>query len=758
MKRLASPRAGTDAPCLFTAGATVALSFSLDPGPPNPPPPPPPPPGEGEGEGEGEGGLTCNCPEQITVVVRAVSEDPAHNEHVELTANGTTYHSDESDEVSCVVTQGTPIRVKAIPSYEGFQSWSSTPASPIHGCLFEDPPEQQDWFFVTDHDHGDLEIVAMFAKGSRVVNPRATGYGYVTIDAPGCSLTPSGNDTEIEGPIRARVTVEVTGQNGYQWGHWTWEGAYNHERYEPAVFRLTNPLTAGDPRLTAHVWASTDSHLSMTYRTVTVTPDQHGYVTGFTCPSYINPSIDALLIVAEQGQADAAMQVADAWKVYLNAHADPGYEFGSWYDAGEDPISTQDTSLTLTNVSADAAYSVQFRARPRLTVTTAVVDKDGNPYDGDEFETHCGGYVTRNDTHYDYATAQAVSLTAHAFISCGWAFHHWEEDRIEVIATGVLPVTMDDNRKVKAVFAPQATGPCKDLIISAPSLAPPTANNFAYNDSATDACNVHAEGTTEDGTQNDLLQWYLTSISGSSQTCTNNARGPSVTFTYSALPDSNNSFGDKTLRLSHPNRCEYVARTVQIFFAEEATNHPGAGHGTVPNWYYYWEQTDARGGGSHTLAPGAEGSRTFWDAQQHRYAAYIGRDAFDEHTFVENEGLWARYTVRGIHCYAYACRHEAKHVEDFTLWWNGDDNNRNQTTDRDGDWIPNDIEPTLASPGPFNPDENDSNSNGTDDVEEWCTWKMAPWDFWEVAPVAPPEGVPKVLEYDWGANGTQADR
>jgi hypothetical protein len=148
------------------------------------------------------------------------------------------------------------------------------------------------------------------------------------------------------------------------------------------------------------------------------------------------------------------MKVANGWKGHLRACASPGYELESWYDAGENPISTEDTSLWLGTVTGDAAYRVEFRARPRLTVTTAVVDMDGNRYDTDEFETHCGGYVTRNDTHYDYATAQAVSLTAHAFISCGWAFHHWEEDCVIGGATNPLTVTIDDDKTVTAVFAP----------------------------------------------------------------------------------------------------------------------------------------------------------------------------------------------------------------------------------------------------------------------------------------------------------------
>lgn len=265
------------------------------------------------------------------------------------------------------------------------------------------------------------------------------------------------------------------------------------------------------------------------------------------------------------------------------------------------------------------------------------------------------------------------------------------------------------------------------LEITSPDGNPSTDNHFVFDTAAhpNGQCVVHATGTTHVASEDPNMWWFIGWISGSTTTSDPDpAEGAEVEFTYTTLPSANSEFGVKELHLKHLMfESDMVMTPVEIFFPRDATNHPGGG---TPNWYYYWSQT-AASYGTHSYAPGT----SYTDFLGGSWIARIGDDAC---------GNWGGYD--GIDFFAYVCRHEARHQQDFsTLWGAGTD--RDNQRDPDRDWLPT-ISPvtgaTESSLGmPFHPPTGydptlaasvpDHFGYGTAwrDCEDYCMHRQVPW-------------------------------
>lgn len=165
-------------------------------------------------------------------------------------------------------------------------------------------------------------------------------------------------------------------------------------------------------------------------------------------------------------------------------------------------------------------------------------------------------------------------------------------------------------------------------------------------------------------------------------------------FTYTGMPQQNNSFGTKCVEVD----CTYLLTSqhaeVQAFFDKSSDNHPDPElpkapgvTSRTPNWYYYWEQTGARYG-THRYGgsvPGQSGL-THWENGQWVSDIY---DGACEHA--GNLACWGG--AEGIDFYANVCRHEAKHLTNFNAWWT---NGWISSLDLDLDSIPDSIEHNLT--------------------------------------------------------------
>jgi hypothetical protein len=137
------------------------------------------------------------------------------------------------------------------------------------------------------------------------------------------------------------------------------------------------------------------------------------------------------------------------------------------------------------------------------------------------------------------------------------------------------------------------------------------------------------------------------------------AEGERITFTYTSLPQKNSDFGPKVLTSAiTEGQCACTKKqTLRAFFDADSVGNPD---GTVPNWYYYWKQTDAVTGAAKRvtmkyqsviptdpLTPASGTVAARWDGpteelrlrtkgvdvRRHRGAMRLHEEADDSHVF-----------------------------------------------------------------------------------------------------------------------------
>jgi hypothetical protein len=216
-------------------------------------------------------------------------------------------------------------------------------------------------------------------------------------------------------------------------------------------------------------------------------------------------------------------------------------------------------------------------------------------------------------------------------------------------------------------------------------------------------------------------------------------------FTYTTLPSSNNSFGDKEVIMT----CTSPVSTTQIsyvrvFFNKTADNHPlpdAPNHNSspTPNWYYYWSQTPAFYGQVKYSNAGSGSGRTTFDSATSTWMALIESGAASQNL----AGPWNN--AKGIDFFANVCRHEEQHRLDMIAFW-GPNSGRVAADDPDGDLIPTnrngfieaDLTPAahhvLWPQEEYNPSQASSvhddvnyGSVGWRDIEDYAMHRQPPW-------------------------------
>lgn len=213
--------------------------------------------------------------------------------------------------------------------------------------------------------------------------------------------------------------------------------------------------------------------------------------------------------------------------------------------------------------------------------------------------------------------------------------------------------------------------------------------------------------------------------------------GRSVTLTLTGLPKYNdppglnNGLGDFEIKAGIPDSpCGVIWKfvTVHLFYPEEKTNHPGAGSGTTPNWYYYWDQISFVDYWNIQYDPSRALGHTDWSGTA--WVGYVGTENNESYTVPD--GPLAQEVLEGVDHFAWACRHEGRHCETSTSWYpNGYQPGLDAA---DHDWMPDGQESALGGTwqhplngGPFIVGAWDTDGDQMRDDEDYTQWTQCPW-------------------------------
>lgn len=205
-----------------------------------------------------------------------------------------------------------------------------------------------------------------------------------------------------------------------------------------------------------------------------------------------------------------------------------------------------------------------------------------------------------------------------------------------------------------------------------PNDQPVTDNNFTFDTASfpNGKAVIPVVGTSGVSSEDPGLQWELTPIEAVNQgvgstlaSTPSPPRGASVSFRYNGLPSLNDQFGNKTLTLSHPQGDSPRTQTIKLFFSSSATNHPGAGTGVTPNWFFYWKQTIAAWGDAQ-YSTDTENNLGETKFANNTWRVYVG--PANNGSYVPPSGINQGRTLNGIDNFAWAVRHEGLHktIED----------------------------------------------------------------------------------------------
>jgi hypothetical protein len=216
-----------------------------------------------------------------------------------------------------------------------------------------------------------------------------------------------------------------------------------------------------------------------------------------------------------------------------------------------------------------------------------------------------------------------------------------------------------------------------------------------------------------------LIDWWLVYPSQ----MFNQAGGTMPTFTpwpgtnglwgtryFSITMDSSSNAGqDGELNLTGTPSFINGSQNVNVFYDIKGKQNPSAANPQPPNWFFYWSQTTAYAGtmtyDPRNAAPNAYG-RCRYDMPP-GYPCYLSDGCCGAYA-TPRVGQNANQNLNYIDTFAWGCRHEWAHHNDFTAWWGaGGTTYPNDPLDRDADLIPNAMEGPggigAAGGGPYNP-------------------------------------------------------
>lgn len=183
--------------------------------------------------------------------------------------------------------------------------------------------------------------------------------------------------------------------------------------------------------------------------------------------------------------------------------------------------------------------------------------------------------------------------------------------------------------------------------------------------------------------------------------------------TFTGLPANNSDFGKKKAKIAFDGQmvCE---NPYEVFFARDAKNHPGAGAGTTPNWFFYWEQV----GGFGNLAYGGSHA-TRWG-----YYDYNGSDGHLDKAIIYDKVVLTDNPTgpmgkAGMDCFGQTAHHELKHYMQFHSSGYPDANGDGvpewtASQDTDSDWLSDSYEDSHG----FDKAKKDTDGDGILDLEE----------------------------------------
>jgi hypothetical protein len=228
-------------------------------------------------------------------------------------------------------------------------------------------------------------------------------------------------------------------------------------------------------------------------------------------------------------------------------------------------------------------------------------------------------------------------------------------------------------------------------------------NEFTFTAANPGVLTINLEAQVDPAGAADLAKGaccFLTdTIAGSTRSWSSrDSSGDSLvqTVTFTGLPAANSSFGAKTAQV-YFNGLMRDEQSYEVFFdgSSSAKNHPGAGAGVTPNWFFYWKQTSANAGDMHY---DATKSRSYCDWDNPNYTCYLTSDDNGSYE-TPDVGANANTTVIGIDNFAWTARHEWQHHQEKVEWWGA--GGYNSLNDLDTDGIPDSVEsdPSVCLPG-----------------------------------------------------------
>lgn len=304
-------------------------------------------------------------------------------------------------------------------------------------------------------------------------------------------------------------------------------------------------------------------------------------------------------------------------------------------------------------------------------------------------------------------------------------------------------------------------------------LSPAEGDRFIFTEQNPGSLTMELRAKTTPAKYEDSIEWEIPQMDGSKRTFQpssglSNPKGSIVKVTYNGLPNQIDSFGRQKVKARlKVDGCTFEeTKEVLIFYPRDEKNNP---QGKYPNWYYYWKQTPA-------AMPFGQNVRVSFHCEDipidrcaclqqgilGQYNPYYSLhktinvcdlnrnlDVQDSKNFtirlpaiklsnpstLQNRNF---LTYTHIDTFAVIVMHEFTHFNNaLTFWTNGYVSDK----DKDGDTIPDHIEPSLG----LNPMERltywKDMLQGNDD-EELLTLE-ATYDY--------PIG--KFDKYDWGKPG-----
>lgn len=262
------------------------------------------------------------------------------------------------------------------------------------------------------------------------------------------------------------------------------------------------------------------------------------------------------------------------------------------------------------------------------------------------------------------------------------------------------PVIRKSDKKIVITGSAKKEPPEKKEPASIKIVTPQKDDQFTFAKGDPGELEIDAEAEVKGDCDADA-SWKVEEINGSKKKFDPETASNAVKISFEGLPGNSSHFGKKKITASACGKSDSVV--VELFFPPDASNHPGAGNGTIPNWFYYWRQTKAAKRYNPAYAPekiATDGSKAIG---QYDYAAdkvFLTDQIMQKSCAPRAKALGGKES-KGIDCFAETARHETRHQKERWEWWGATNPQalsfyERHKLDFDGDLVPDDVEIKLA--------------------------------------------------------------